>query len=520
MLAPKLNSKNSSDVSRKLGKKALFSPYPKQALFLSSEVDELLYGGARGGGKTAAMVIDVALKPRLWHYEGDRTDMRPVVDKRSIDYSEYRALILRRTFDDIYMNFKPEAEKIYKPLGAVWREKQKAFIFPSGAKVHLSYCKQWADVEKYIGGNFHYLGIEELNQFPQRWVKSLGGSIRSTNPELKPYKRYTTNPGGVGHVWIKKYFVDRCPPVIGKKNYDETFDIHYNDILPGEPIVDENGNSIWYIPALVFDNRHLVDYDPGYVNFLKSLDDVQRAMWLEGNWDVMGGLFFSEFSVFHHVIDSREFDLDRVNGRIYRCVDYGYSNPFACLFLHVDPEGFVTVFDEIYETGLSPTMQAQRIKEVTSRWGLEEEDIYQTIVDPAMKVRAHERMQTMHSVIDLYEDVGIQNVVTGNNDRIQGWGTFKEFLRVPEKGKPYLVFSSKCVNCIETIPALVVSDKNPEDLNTYSDDHCADALRYALMYIDKPFGMRIRVKQSEWLTKLQRNTSVYNGYSENNVWAL
>jgi len=450
-----------------------FKPFPKQEIFLSSEVDEVLFGGARGGGKTAALIIDAALKVRKWHYEGsDPFNLIPVVDKYSIDYPEYRAIIFRREFTDIYLNFQPEAEKIYSKLGAVWREKRQCFIFPSGAKIHLAYCDNPDTLKKYIGGNYHYLGIEEVNQFPMGWIRDLGASIRSTNPELKPYKRYTTNPGGVGHVWLRRFFIDVCPPVRGPLVMNETYHLEYHELYPGAPYTDEEGNTRQFIPSLVFDNPKLVDNDPSYVRYLNGLDNTKREMWLLGNWDVMGGVFFEEFSKFHHVIQDRDFVLNTEVGRIYRLVDYGTAKPFVCLFMYVDPDGYCTIFDEIYETGLPPSEQAKRIRSVTSRWGLEEEDVYQTIVDPAMKIRAHEYMTTLHSTLDIYESQGIEHIALGNNDRVPGWAVVREFLKVPDEGRPYLVFCERCKNSIETIPSLVKSNKNPEDLNTDGDDHC------------------------------------------------
>ena len=496
----------------------LFSPFPKQAMFLASEVDEVLFGGARGSGKTQALIIDAALKPRKWHYEGNQLDMKPVVDKYSIDYPEYRAIIIRRRYDDLIKNFIPEAQKIYSKLGAVWREKPKSFTFPSGAKIFMAYCDCRADVDKYIGGNYHYLGVEELNQFPESWIRDLGGSVRSVNPELKPYKRYTTNPGGVGHLWIKRKFIDKCPPKIGKEHFEEKFNLSWNELIRSPPVQDEEGNTIQYIPALVFENPVLVKQDPRYVRYLKSLDETKRRMWLFGDWDVMGGAFFEEFSAFHHIIDARDFNLDTYTGRVYRVVDYGTTNPFAVAFFVVDVDGYVTVFDEIYETGLVQSEQARRIKEKTSRWGLTEDDIYATIVDPSMKVKSHEYLNTLHSSLDIYIENGIEHIVLGNNDRVQGWATFREYLKVPEEGRPYLVFTSNCKNCIETIPSLVRSDKNPEDVNTEGEDHLADALRYGLMYIDRP---RPRAKEPDvpnWQKRLF-GKKPKSSFNINNVWA-
>jgi len=156
---------------------------------------------------------------------------------------------------------------------------------------------------------------------------------------------------------------------------------------------------------------------------------------------------------------------------------------------------------------------------MTNKWGLTEDDIYATIVDPSMKIKTHEYMNTLHSSLDIYIDNGIEHIVLGNNDRVQGWSTFREFLRVPDEGRPYLVFTSNCINCIETIPNLVKSNKNPEDVNTEGDDHAADAIRYGLMYIDKPFIRTPYKEMMEWQKRLNMKPAEGKRYTLRNVWA-
>ena len=138
-----------------------FVPFPKQVHFLATDIDEVLYGGARGGGKSFCMAVDAACHARRVVETGD--GLR--VDKMSIDYPEYTALILRRTYSDLTRYFKPMCDKIYTRLGATRREKSQSYQFPSGATIILGYCDQEDDVNKYIGGNFTYLGIEEVNMF-------------------------------------------------------------------------------------------------------------------------------------------------------------------------------------------------------------------------------------------------------------------------------------------------------------------------------------------------------------------
>ena len=240
------------------------------------------------------------------------------------------------------MYYKPMCDKMYLKAGAVWREKEQSYTFPSGAKIYLKHCDEAKEVDKYIGGNYTYLGVEEVNQFPEKWIRDIGGSVRSTNPELKPFKRYTTNPGGVGHLWLKRRFIDKCPPVEGKRVWNEVYDIDYTELLPGEPYRDEDGNYRWFIPSLVFDNPALINNDTQYVSFLKSLDPLRKKMWLHGKWDEMSGVFFHEWNKSVHVVDEKDIVVDPCANRIYRCVDYGTTNPFACLFAQVDALGRIS----------------------------------------------------------------------------------------------------------------------------------------------------------------------------------
>lgn len=501
----------------------IFTPFEQQRHFLASNYGTVLYGGARGGGKSYCLIIDCALHVRRWRYDDNGA---VVIERQSIDYPEYHALILRRTFADIYRNFKPMCDKVYPKLGGVWREKTQSYTFPSGATISLGYCDSDDDVQKYIGGNFHYLGIEELNQFPKEWIDLIAGSVRSTNPELTPFKRYTTNPGGVGHVWIKKYFVDACPPVLGDVKMSVKHNIEYQELKPGEPMIDENGNVRWYIPALVFDNPALVDNDANYVNTLKALDPVTRKMWLLGSWDEMSGLFFSSWNHAYHVMDERDFVLDPVECRIYRCIDYGTSAPFACMFVQVDTHGRAVVFDEVYMRGLTASMQAKEITTAMRRWSLREEDIDVTIVDPSMKSPTQDGGLMLKSVLEIYYDNGIQHIALGNNARVLGWSVFKEYLSIPSEADspddlpiPWLRFTSRCVNAIETIPTLVQSKNNVDDLDTRGLDHIADAIRYLLMFIKAPIFRPKDNKEPQWLKQLRENAKRSSDSSIDDVWA-
>lgn len=497
--------------------------FPKQLQFIGSEVDELLYGGARGGAKTFAMAIDAALHPRTFGYDKNER----VVLTHSIDYGEYKALLLRRSYTDIETNFKPMCDSIYERLGGVWRAKQSCYIFPSGAAIYLRHCKDDSDVSKYIGGNYHYLGIEEVNQFPERWVDQLAGSVRTTHPSLRPLRRYTTNPGGVGHVWLKKRFIDVCPPVLGRPVYNKKFDIEYTEVGAGAPYTDETGLTRWFIPSLVFDNPAIIDNDPSYVNKLKSIKDpVLRKMWLLGKWDDLSGVFFNEWSPLYHIYSAGEFRLDKSSCRIYRAIDYGTVSPYVCLFAQVDHQGRVDIFDECWGTGMTPTTHALDISSKMRRWGLDEDDIYLTVCDPSIKTGTQAEGKRIRSVMEIYQENGLKHMALGDHARVQGWSVVRDYLRIPdasecepgEEPRPLLRFSTNCTYCLETIPLLVRSYKNLEDLDTSGEDHAADALRYLLMFIQTPSIRERRARKPEWLRKLEAKARCIDGVDASTVW--
>lgn len=486
--------------------KWLFKPHPgKQEIFLSSTVDEVFYGGSRGGGKSHVLAGDAALKPRKYYIEEIDGREELVVEKVSIDYPEYRALLLRRSYRDIENNFKPICDRIYSGLGGVWVERKKAYVFPSGAQIHLGHCQTITDVNNYIGGNYHYIGFEEANQFPWKWVEMIYGSCRSTNPELKPFKRLTSNPGGVGHVWLKKRFVEKSPPVIGEIIHDENYNVDYADKQVGKTYVDDKGNTRLFIPATVFDNPSILENDPQYVKYLQSLDETMRKMWLYGDWDVAAGQFFSEWNEFHHVIPKEEFQLDLRKHRVFRAMDYGTNNPFVCMFVAVDTDGAVTVFDEIYRAGLSATPQAKLVAQRTRELGLTERDIYATVADPAYWIKNLEKEETRVSPARIYQENGVTKMVRGINDRVAGALLMRDYIRIPEEGVPPLRFTSNCTHAIETIPALVHSIKNVEDVDTDGDDHIYDALRYLIMHLGKAPRRIIPKKKMGWREKLKLN---------------
>jgi len=481
-----------------------FRPHSgKQTEFLGSTANWIFYGGARGGGKSLMLAWKAALIPRAYHYERLKRKIEPddakrlkaegkavktVVDAVSIDFPDYIGILMRRTFPQLERNLKPECDKLYKLYGANWQERNKCYVFPSGAKIYLVHCQDRRALDNYIGGNYNFIGVDEANQFPEQWIEELSTSARTDNQLLQPQICLTSNPGNIGHIWLKKKFIDRCPPeVIGKPKYNEQFDVYYQNQKTGKPFIDEEGISFHFIPATVFDNPTLLDNDPNYVRKLKNLNPVLRAMWLEGRWDVFAGTYFDNWNPMNHVIPKEYFQFGvhfkKNTHTFYRFYDYGTKAPFVCLFAAVDRDDNMIIFDEITETGLSASKQVQKVNEYTwETYKLKPTDFDDDIADPAYWTKHSEKEGMLYSPADFYGDGGIF-LSKGNNDRKAGAKIVYEGLESPDEGYPRIRFTDNCLQCIETFPNLPSAQNDPEDIDTKADDHHYDALRYGALKV-------------------------------------
>ena len=487
-----------------------YKPHPgKQTEFLESTCDWIFFGGARGGSKSFSLTWKAAYMPRKWHFEykgkeieeSEYYDLKSKrtrgleikIDRVSVDYPDYIALLVRRTFPQLERNLKPECNKLYKMYGAKWQERNHCYLFPSGAKVYLVHFKDEKSKDNYIGGNYNFLGIDEANQFPEHWVTEISTSVRSNNPEIKPQICLTSNPGNVGHVWLKRQFVDKCTPIPdGDPVFNEEFNVSYQPTKTAAPYYDDEGISYQYIPATVFDNPTLIDSDKAYVKKLKNLNPVLRAMWLEGKWDVFQGMYFDQWNILHHVMIREDFvfgtNFSKKTHSLYRFYDYGTKAPFVCLFAAIDEDKNVIIFDEIAKTGLSASKQAEHVNHYTwEKYKLKPEDFDDDIADPAYWTKHSEKEGILYSLAMFYADAGIY-LSKGNNDRKAKAKIVYDGLDIPdgEGAVPKIRFTDNCEYCIETIPNLPSAENDPEDVDTKAEDHAFDALAYGATVVLEP----------------------------------
>jgi len=420
-----------------------------QTDFLAASEKDVLYGGAAGGGKSFAMLID------------------PL---RYCHFSEHRALILRRSMPELRELIDKSRELYPKAFkGAKFKEVEKLWQFPSGAKIEFGFLERDADVYRYQGQAYSWIGFDEITHLPTEFGWNyLASRLRTTNPELPTYLRCTANPGGVGAHWVKKRYIEP---------HEE------NKTFKGS-----DGLTRKFIPARLQDNPFLAE-DGEYERMLLSLPAVQRKQLLEGNWEINEGAAFAEFDTSIHVIPPFAMPTwwERTKG-----IDYGYASESCCLWGAIDPEDkTLIIYRELYRKGLTGEvlgdtlndMEANEVKSITG------------VLDTAAWARTGYTGPTIGEMLMLKG----HKLRRADKNRVAGKVQLHEYLRPDERtGRPRLQIFNTCTNLIKELQSLPLSKSNPEDVDTHSPDHAYDALRYLIMSrprLDHPHDRMLRIKQ-------------------------
>mgnify|MGYP003624802066 FL=1 len=411
-----------------------------QTQFLAASEREVFYGGARGGGKSFALLAD------------------PL---RYCTKQKHRALIIRRTMPEL-RDLINHSQQLYPKAypGAKWREQEKEWKFPSGARIEFGYAENLTDVLRYQGQSYTWIGIDELPQYANVDIYNfLRSSLRSVDPDIPVYMRATGNPGNVGSLWVKNMFVDPAVP-------NTKFDIEIQTPLGVKKI------SRRFIPAKLQDNPYLMQTDDYYA-MLASLPEVQRKQFLEGNWEAYEDSSFPEFSKEIHVI--KPFDIPR-NWMRFRTCDWGYSSPACCLWLAVDFDNNIFVYRELYTQRVTADIFARKVLDAEQG-----EYIRYGVLDSSTWARRGDIGPSIAETMIL-EGCKWRPSDRSPRSRIAGKLELHKRLRPDEDtGYPSLFILDNCVNLIRTLPMLPVDKNNPEDVNTHAEDHAYDALRYGCM---------------------------------------
>ena len=344
--------------------------------------------------------------------------------------------------------------------GAKWREQEKEWKFPSGARIEFGYAENLTDVLRYQGQSYTWIGIDELPQYPNEDIYNfLRSSLRSVDPEIPVYMRATGNPGNVGSQWVKEMFVDPAPA-------NTKFEIEIKTPVGIKKITRR------YIPAKLQDNPYLMQTDDYYA-MLASLPEVQRKQFLEGNWEAFEDSSFPEFNKEIHVV--KPFDIPR-NWMRFRAADWGYSSPACCLWFAIDFDNNIFVYRELYTQKITADIFARKVLEAEQG-----EYIRYGVLDSSTWARRGDIGPSIAETM-IQEGCRWRPSDRTPRSRVAGKLELHKRLRPDETtGYPTMFFFENCVNLIRTLPMLPVDKNNPEDVNTHAEDHAYDALRYGCM---------------------------------------
>ena len=431
----------------------IFEPNPgPQTSFLAATEQEVLYGGAAGGGKSYSLIAD------------------PV---RYFSNPHARMLIVRRSTEELRELISVSKQLYPRAIpGIKFMERDKTWVAPNGSTLWMSYLDRDDDVMRYQGQAFNWIGFDELTQWPTPYAWNyMRSRLRATKASGLPlYMRATSNPGGPGHQWVKKTFIDPNTPnkaFWATDENGETIRWPVGHSRENEPLFKRK-----FIPATLFDNPYLSE-DGMYEANLLSLPEHQRRQLLEGDWDINEGAAFPEFNRRVHVSEPYDIPASWVR---FRACDYGYSSYTGVLWFAVVPGSEqLVVYRELYVSKILATDLADMILELE-----EGEKIRYGVLDSSLW---HNRGDTGPSLAEQMITKGCRwrPADRSRGSRVAGKNEIHRRLQIDDfTEEPRLVIFDHCKHIISQLPSIPLDKKNPEDVDTHSEDHLYDALRYGV----------------------------------------
>ena len=396
----------------------------KQAAFIGAEADEVLYGGAAGGGKSYGQIADAFLY--------------------ALRYPKSRQLLLRSSFPALERSLILTAREMIPRTLATYQSSRHKMLFTNGSVLEFGFLSSDSDVTMYQSAEYDVIRFDELTHFTEYQYLYMLSRLRGTSGYPKQMKS-TTNPGSRGHVWVRDRFISPAPPMT---------------------VFGESATRL-FIPAKVEENTFLMEKDPDYLSRLLLLPENEKKALLYGEWDIFEGQFFGEFSRQRHVVPPSEIPAWH---KRFRSLDYGLDMT-ACYWWAVDGEGRLTCYRELYKSGLTLSEAAREILAHSPP----DEKITYTVASPDLWNR---RQDTGKSGMEILAEAGLFGLIRADNRRIPGWRVLREYLR-----EAHITIFETCVNLIRTLPALIYDPHSPEDASDSPHEitHAPEAVRYAVM---------------------------------------
>jgi hypothetical protein len=440
----------------------IWQPQPgPQTYLLECPVFEVFYGGARGGGKTESSVGDWLQHSSLYGENAIGIFFR----RKLVQLAE----VIART------------KQLFPKLGAKYNEQQKTWTMPNGARLKFAYLERDSDAEEYQGHNYTRVYVEEVTNFPSPDpINKLRATLRSGSG-VPCGMRLTGNPGGAGHNWVKRRFIDPNPRGFTLITDDTEIEIDgVKQIVKLDRV---------FIPSKISDNLLLMRNDPTYILRLKQSGSAALVKaWLEGNWDIVDGAFFDEWDENAHVLSTHEvLPLLKPSWLRFRAFDWGSYRPFSVgwyslieeSFEHnglLMPRGALVKYQEWYGSQ-GPNKGLKMTADLVAQGVVERERgqrIRYGVADPAIYIR--DGGPSIGETMSLHRC----NWRRADNKRKAGAEMLRQRL-VGVDGRPMLYFLDACEDSIRTIPTLQHDDHDPEDVDTEAEDHAYDETRYAVM---------------------------------------
>ena len=390
--------------------------------FYNSRALYTAYGGAKGGGKTHAIRTKAVMG--------------------ALRYPGLRILIVRRTYSELLQNHIDPLRLLLPSVLVKYSSTDRIMRFANGSTIRFGHFQAATAERAYQGLEYDWIFVDEATQLTEREFRYLGGCLRGVSDA--PRRFYITcNPGGTGHAWVKRLFVDR--------RFRE----------------GERSEDYAFIFACVEDNEFLLRSSPAYIQMLESLPESLRDAYRYGKWEALSGTYFTEFEDSRHI--EAPFRIPTSWPR-YRAFDYGLDM-LACVWVAQGPDDVLHVYRELRASNLVVREAAEAIVGAT----LPTEDVLATFAPPDMWSR---QKDTGASMAELFGRYGVP-VLKASNARVQGHLQIKELLR-GDGVTPSIRFFKGCEGLIADMKAIEADPQNPGDCakNPHDVTHAVDALRY------------------------------------------